>query len=63
MSVLAVMVNQCCLSTLAIFATWNIKDSYYGCIIILIIKNEAIKVMQNAGLAKKAENYRMYLYV
>ena len=33
------------------------KDSDYHCIISLISKNEAINLMQNADLTKKAEHY------
>ena len=36
-------------------AILNIKDSDYRCIISLISKNEAIKLMQNADLVQKAE--------
>ena len=32
----------------------NIKDSDYRCIIILISKNEAINLMQNADLTEKS---------
>ena len=32
----------------------NIKGSDYRCIISLINKNEAINLMQNAGLTKKS---------
>ena len=36
-------------------AILNIKGSDYCCIIMLISKNEAINLMQNADLAKKSE--------
>ena len=39
------------LSNIAIF---NIKGSDYRCIISLISKNEAIKLMQNAYLTEKS---------
>ena len=39
-------------------AILNIKGSDYRCIISLISKNEAISLMQNADLAKKAEHYK-----
>ena len=39
-------------------AILNIKDSNYRCIISLISKNEAINVMQNVDLTKKAEHYK-----
>ena len=39
------------LSNIAIL---NIKGSDYRCTISLIIKNEAIKLMQNANLTKKS---------
>ena len=39
-------------------AILNIKDSNYRCIISLISKNEAINLMQNADLTKKAEHYK-----
>ena len=38
--------------------TLNIKGSDYCCIIGLISKNEAINLMQNADLTKKAEHYK-----
>ena len=43
------------LSNIAIL---NIKGSGYRRIISLISKNEAIKLMQNADLTKKAEHYK-----
>ena len=39
-------------------AILNIKGSDFWCIISLISKNEAIKLMQNAALTKKAEHYK-----
>ena len=39
-------------------AILNIKGSAYGSIISLISKNEAINLMQNADLTKKAEHYK-----
>ena len=36
----------------------NTKASDYRCIISLISKNEAINLMQNADLTKKAEHYK-----
>ena len=39
-------------------AILNIKGSDYHCIISLISKNEAINLMQNADLTKKAEHYK-----
>ena len=39
-------------------AILNIKGSDYCCIIILISKNEAINLMQNADLAKKKRNIK-----
>ena len=39
-------------------AILNIKGSAHGCIISLISKNEAINLMQNADLTKKAEHYK-----
>ena len=39
-------------------ALLNLEGSDYRCIISLISKYEAIKLMQNADLAKKAEPYR-----
>ena len=39
-------------------AILSIKVSDYCCIISLISKNEAIDVMQNAVLAKKAKYYK-----
>ena len=39
------------LDTIVIF---NIRGSDYGCIISLISKNEAIRLMQNADLTKKS---------
>ena len=39
-------------------AILSIKISDYCCIISLISKNEAIDVMQNAVLAKKAKYYK-----
>ena len=39
-------------------AILNIKGYYYGCIISLISKNEAIKLMQNADWTKKVEHYK-----
>ena len=38
-------------------AILNIKGVDYHCIISLISKNEAIDVMENADLIKKAEHY------
>ena len=35
-------------------AILNIKDSDYCCIISLISKNEAINLLQNAGLTEKS---------
>ena len=43
------------LSTIAIL---NIKGSDYCCFISLTSKNEAINLMQNADLTKKAEHYK-----
>ena len=42
-------------------AILNIKGSNYRCIISLISKTEAIKVMQNADLTKKVEHYKNYI--
>ena len=39
-------------------AILQIKDSDYCCIISLISKNEAINLIQNADLTKKAEHYQ-----
>ena len=39
-------------------AILNIKGSDYRCIVSLISKNEAIKLMQNVDLTKKAEHYK-----
>ena len=39
-------------------AILNIKGSDYRCIISLISKNEAINLMRNADLTKKAEHYK-----
>ena len=39
-------------------AILNIKGSAYGSIISLIRKNEAINLMQNANLTKKAEHHK-----
>ena len=36
----------------------DIKDSDYRCIISLISKDEAIKLMQNVDLTKKVEHYK-----
>ena len=41
--------------------TWSnnvCEPSAHGCIISLISKNEAITLMQNADLTKKAEYYK-----
>ena len=43
------------LSNIAIL---NIKGSDYRCIISLISKNEAIKMVQNADLTEKVEHYK-----
>ena len=43
---------------LSVIAILNIKDPDYCCIISLISKNEAINLMQNADLTKKAEHYK-----
>ena len=43
---------------LSVIGILNIKGSDYCRIISLISKNEAINLMQNAALAKKAEHYR-----
>ena len=43
-------------------AILNIKGSDYCCIICLISKNEAINLMQNANLTKKAEYYKKIIY-
>ena len=40
----------------------NIKGSDYCCIISLISKNEAINLLQNADLTKKAEHYKVKKY-
>ena len=40
-------------------AVLNIKGSEYSCIISLISKNEALILLQNAGLTKKAELYEV----
>ena len=37
-------------------ATLNIEGSDYRCLLKLISKNEAINVIRNADLAKKAEH-------
>ena len=58
--------NVCnrCLNLLMMFmnlsgiAILNIKGSDYRCIVSLISKNEAINLMQNADLTKKAEHYK-----
>ena len=39
-------------------AILNIKDSDYRCIISLISKNEAIKLMQNAELTEKVQHHK-----
>ena len=39
-------------------AILNIKGSNYHCIISLISKNEALKLIQNADLTKKVEHYK-----
>ena len=39
-------------------AILNIKGFVYRCIVSLISKNEAIKLMQNADLTKKVEHYK-----
>ena len=39
-------------------AILNIKDSDYRCIISLISKKEAIKLMQNAELTEKAQHHK-----
>ena len=39
-------------------AILNIKGSDYRCIVSLISKNEAINLMQNVDLTKKAEHYK-----
>ena len=39
-------------------ALLNIKGSDYRCIISLISKNEAMNLMQNAYLTKKAEHFK-----
>ena len=39
-------------------AILNIRGCDYRCIISLISKSEAINVMQNADLTKKAEHYK-----
>ena len=39
-------------------AILNIKGSDYCCIISLISKNEAIKLLQNANLTEKKEHYK-----
>ena len=39
-------------------AVLNIKGSDYHCIISLISKNKAIKLMENADLTKKVEHYK-----
>ena len=36
-------------------AILNVKGSDYHCIISLVSKNEAIKLMQNADLSKKSK--------
>ena len=38
-------------------AILNFKGSDYSCIIIIISKNEAIQLLQNADLTKKVKNY------
>ena len=43
-------------------AILNIKGSDYRCIISLISKNEAINLLQNADLTKKAEHYKVKKY-
>ena len=40
-------------------AILSIKSADYCCIIIGIRKNEAINLMQNADLTKKAEYYKV----
>ena len=40
-------------------AILNIKGSDYRYIISLISKNEAINLMQNADIPKKAEDYKI----
>ena len=39
-------------------AVLNIKGSDYHCIISLISKNKAIKLMENADLTKRVEHYK-----
>ena len=39
-------------------AMLNIKCSGYRCVISLISKNEAIKLLQNADLTEKVEHYK-----
>ena len=43
-------------------AILNIKGSDYRCIISLISKNEAITLLQNAGLIEKKEHYKFEKY-
>ena len=40
----------------------NVKGSDFCCIISLISKNEAINLLQNADLTKKAEYYKVKKY-
>ena len=44
--------------TLSDFDILNIKGSDYRCIISLIRKSEAIKLMQNADLTEKVKHYK-----
>ena len=39
-------------------AILNIKDSDYCCIVSLISKNKAIKLIQNVDLTKKVEHHK-----
>ena len=48
--------------SLSDIAILNIKSSDYRCIIRLISKNEAIKLLQNADLTEKVEHYKLKKY-
>ena len=44
-------------------AILNTKSSDYCCIISLISKNEAIKLMQDANLTKKSRTWKIYFHI
>ena len=48
--------------SLSNIAVLNIKGCDYRCIISLISKNEAINLLQNDSLTKKAKDYKMQKY-